>query len=53
MTAIDRYGFEMTVTTPEGVGPARLAFERRSRKLRRRAARWCALMRAAEANQRG
>jgi putative heme iron utilization protein len=27
MTAIDRYGFEMTLTTPEGVGPARLAFE--------------------------
>jgi putative heme iron utilization protein len=26
MTAIDRYGFEMTVTTPRGVGPARLAF---------------------------
>lgn len=27
MTAIDRYGFEMTVTTPDGVGPARLAFD--------------------------
>jgi heme iron utilization protein len=27
MTAIDRYGFEMTVHTPAGVGPARLAFE--------------------------
>lgn len=27
MTAIDRYGFEMTVTTPRGRGPARLAFE--------------------------
>lgn len=27
MTAIDRYGFEMTITTPDGVGPARLAFE--------------------------
>jgi putative heme iron utilization protein len=26
MTAIDRYGFEMTLTTPRGVGPARLAF---------------------------
>jgi putative heme iron utilization protein len=26
MTAVDRYGFEMTVTTPRGVGPARLAF---------------------------
>ena len=27
MTAIDRYGFEMTVHTPRGIGPARLAFE--------------------------
>ena len=27
MTAIDRHGFEMTVTTPSGVGPARLAFD--------------------------
>jgi putative heme iron utilization protein len=27
MTAIDRHGFEMTVTTPAGIGPARLAFE--------------------------
>jgi len=27
MTAIDRYGFEMTLTTPAGVGPARIAFE--------------------------
>lgn len=26
MTAIDRYGFEMTVDTPRGRGPARLAF---------------------------
>lgn len=26
MTAIDRYGFEMTVTTPSGPKPARLAF---------------------------
>jgi putative heme iron utilization protein len=26
MTAIDRYGFEMTVHTPQGVGPARIAF---------------------------
>jgi putative heme iron utilization protein len=26
MTAIDRYGFEMTITTPDGVGAARLAF---------------------------
>jgi putative heme iron utilization protein len=26
MTAIDRYGFELTVTTPEGPGPARIAF---------------------------
>lgn len=27
MTAIDRHGFEMTVTTPNAVGPARLAFD--------------------------
>lgn len=27
MTAIDRYGFEMTVTTASGPGPARVAFE--------------------------
>jgi putative heme iron utilization protein len=27
MTAIDRHGFEMTVKTPGGIGPARLAFE--------------------------
>lgn len=27
MTAIDRHGFEMTVKTPDGIGPARLAFE--------------------------
>jgi putative heme iron utilization protein len=26
MTAIDRYGFELTVTTKAGVGPARIAF---------------------------
>ncbi|HEX4353079.1 MAG TPA: DUF2470 domain-containing protein [Polyangiales bacterium] len=27
MTAIDRLGFEMTVKTPRGIGPARIAFE--------------------------
>jgi putative heme iron utilization protein len=27
MTAIDRYGFEMTVTSADGPGPARIAFE--------------------------
>lgn len=27
MTAIDCHGFEMTVTTPSGIGPARLAFD--------------------------
>jgi putative heme iron utilization protein len=26
MTAVDRHGFELTVTTPRGVGPARIAF---------------------------
>jgi heme iron utilization protein len=27
MTAIDRHGFELTVNTPRGVGPARIAFD--------------------------
>jgi heme iron utilization protein len=27
MTAVDRHGFEMTVTTPQGIGPARIAFD--------------------------
>lgn len=27
MTAVDRYGFELTATTPEGPRPARLAFD--------------------------
>ncbi len=27
MTAIDRYGFELTITTPAGIGAARLAFD--------------------------
>jgi putative heme iron utilization protein len=27
MTAVDRYGFEMTVTTPEGIGAARICFD--------------------------
>lgn len=27
MTAIDRYGFEMTITTADGVGPARIGFD--------------------------
>jgi heme oxygenase (biliverdin-IX-beta and delta-forming) len=27
MTAIDRHGFEMTITTPGGPGPARIAFD--------------------------
>jgi putative heme iron utilization protein len=27
MTAVDRYGFEMTITTSDGVGPARIGFD--------------------------
>jgi putative heme iron utilization protein len=27
MTAVDRYGFELTISTPAGIGAARLAFD--------------------------
>jgi putative heme iron utilization protein len=49
MTAIDRHGFEMTVTTPGGVGPARLAFTEPLVSADDARAKLVALVRAAEA----
>jgi putative heme iron utilization protein len=49
MTAIDRYGFEMTITTPAGVGPARLAFEQPISSAQEARVALVALARAAEA----
>jgi putative heme iron utilization protein len=53
MTAIDRYGFEMTVTTPEGVGPARLAFEQPIANAQEARTALVALVREAEAKLAG
>jgi putative heme iron utilization protein len=49
MTAIDRYGFEMTITTPDGVGPARLACEQPIANAQEARTTLVALVRAAEA----
>ena len=49
MTAIDRHGFEMTVTTPGGVGPARLAFSEPLVSAEDARIKLVALVRAAEA----
>lgn len=49
MTAIDRHGFEMTVTTPGGVGPARLAFDTTLTAGGEARTKLVALLRAAEA----
>lgn len=49
MTAIDRYGFEMTVTTPGGIGPARLAFEAPLAEADQARSALVALLRKAEA----
>jgi putative heme iron utilization protein len=49
MTAIDRHGFEMTVRTPGGVGPARLAFETPLSSADDARLKLVALLRAAEA----
>ncbi|HKP57498.1 MAG TPA: DUF2470 domain-containing protein [Polyangiales bacterium] len=49
MTAIDRHGFEMTVTTPGGIGPARIAFESPLTSAEDARAKLVALVRAAEA----
>ena len=49
MTANDRYGFEMTVHPPGGVGPARIAFDVPLTSAEQARATLIALMRAAEA----
>jgi putative heme iron utilization protein len=49
MTAVDRHGFEMTVVTPGGVGPARLAFESPLTDANDARVKLIALLRAAEA----
>ncbi|MET0387418.1 MAG: DUF2470 domain-containing protein [Polyangiales bacterium] len=49
MTAVDRHGFEMTVTTPGGVGPARLAFDTPLVSAEDARVKLVALLRAAEA----
>lgn len=49
MTAIDRYGFEMTVTTDSGVGPARIAFDAPMQDASAARPLLIALLRAAEA----
>jgi len=49
MTAIDRYGFEMTVHTPRGIGPARLAFEQALTRPEQARSVLVALVRSAEA----
>ena len=49
MTAIDRYGFELTVTTAAGIGPARIAFERPLPDAAAARPALIALLRAAEA----
>ena len=49
MTAIDRHGFEMTVTTPGGPGPARLAFAAPLTSAEDARSKLVALLRAAEA----
>lgn len=49
MTAVDRHGFEMTVTTPGGVGPARLAFDAPLTTAGEARTKLVALLRAAEA----
>jgi len=49
MTAVDRYGFEMTVHTPRGIGPARLAFEPVLTRADQARSALVALLRSAEA----
>jgi heme iron utilization protein len=49
MTAIDRHGFEMTVHTPAGVGPARIAFDVPLTSAEQARPTLIALVRAAEA----
>jgi putative heme iron utilization protein len=49
MTAVDRYGFEMTVKTPGGVGPARLLFPTLLTSAQDARVQLIALLRSAEA----
>lgn len=49
MTAVDRHGFELTVHTPRGVGPARIAFPEPLRSAEDARTKLVALVRAAEA----
>jgi putative heme iron utilization protein len=49
MTAIDRLGFEMTVNTPRGVGPARITFDAPLTSSEQARASLVKLVRAAEA----
>jgi heme iron utilization protein len=49
MTAIDRHGFEMTVKTPRGIGPARIAFAAPLTSAEQARPTLVALVRAAEA----
>jgi hypothetical protein len=49
MTAVDRHGFELTVVTPRGIGPARIAFERPLTQADDIRAIFVALTRSAEA----
>jgi putative heme iron utilization protein len=49
MTAIDRHGFELTVTTPRGIGPARIAFDEPLISAENARATLIALLRAGEA----
>ena len=49
MTAIDRHGFEMTVTSPSGIGPARIAFDAPLTSAEDARVKLVALVRAAEA----
>lgn len=53
MTAVDRYGFEMTVHTPRGIGPARLAFEPALTRPDEARTALVALLRSAEAKLSG
>jgi len=49
MTAIDRLGFDMTVNTPRGVGPARVVFEAALTSAEQARTALVKLVRAAEA----
>jgi putative heme iron utilization protein len=50
MTAVDRYGFELTISTPAGIGAARLAFDAPLASAADARAQLIALARRAEAS---